>query len=130
MYSTRHLRRKRLPLVARYGNGRYVSGPITVETFGNFSSSALDLITDRDKTISRDFGEAMKTRFLLQQVSVMAQRFHAVFFARQRRKLMIFLITIVYTISTRLLETRRDTGRGFTTRHRIEAGTRYRTVPV
>ena len=60
---------------------RYIFEPIAVETLGVFNASACHLLNDLGRRISENTGEARETSFLYQRISILVQRFNAVFFA-------------------------------------------------
>ena len=57
---------------------RYIFEPIAVETLGVFNASARHLLDDLGR-ISENTGEARETSFLCQRISILVQRFNAVF---------------------------------------------------
>jgi len=59
---------------------RYIFEPIAVETLGVFNASARHLLDDLGRRISENTGEARATSFLCQRISILVQRFNAVFY--------------------------------------------------
>jgi len=58
---------------------RYIFEPIAVETLGVFNASAGHLLADLGRRITINAGEARETSYLFQRISVLVQRFNAVF---------------------------------------------------
>ena len=59
---------------------RYSFIPIAVETIGTLNVSALNFISDLGRRISAISGDPRETCFLLQQISVVVQRFNSIIF--------------------------------------------------
>jgi len=59
-------------------DGRYIFGPIAIETLDVFNTSARQLLSNLSRKISKSTGEARETSFLFQRCSVLVQRFNAI----------------------------------------------------
>ena len=67
-------------------DSRYLIEPIAVETLGVLNSSANSLLKETDNKISLNTGESTQFRevgFIHQRISVLLQRFHAIYSHRQ-----------------------------------------------